>query len=47
VRDVITRFFDGNPEGLMMDVLENEALDPAHLEFVRNLLDSRQEKIVA
>ncbi len=47
VRDVITRFFDGSPEGLMEDILENEALNPGHVESVRNLLGSRQEKIVA
>ena len=47
VRDVITRFFDGNPERLMEDVLENEALDPDQLESVRSLLDSRQEHLVA
>ena len=47
MRDVIARFFDGNPERLMGDVLENEALDPDQLESVRILLDSRQEHLVA
>lgn len=47
MRDVIARFFDGNPERLMGDVLENEALDPDQLESVRTLLDSRQEHLVA
>jgi BlaI family penicillinase repressor len=47
MRDVIARFFDGNPERLMGDVLENETLDPDQLESVRILLDSRQEHLVA
>jgi BlaI family transcriptional regulator, penicillinase repressor len=47
LRDVIARFFDGNPERLMGDVLENEVLDPNQLESVRILLDSRQEHLVA
>jgi hypothetical protein len=47
MRDVIARFFDGNPERLMGDVLENETLDPDQLESVRILLDSRQENLVA
>jgi|WetSurMetagenome_2_1015567.scaffolds.fasta_scaffold65177_2 BlaI family transcriptional regulator, penicillinase repressor len=47
LRDVIARFFDGNPERLMGDVLENEVLDPEQLESVRILLDSRQEHLVA
>jgi BlaI family transcriptional regulator, penicillinase repressor len=47
MRDVIARFFDGNPERLMGDVLENEVLDPDQLESVRILLDSRQEHLVA
>jgi BlaI family penicillinase repressor len=47
MRDVIARFFDGNPERLMGDVLENETLNPDQLESVRILLDSRQEHLVA
>lgn len=47
VRDVITRFFEGSPERLMEDILENEALDMSQLDSVRNLLDSRQENLVA
>jgi BlaI family transcriptional regulator, penicillinase repressor len=47
VRDVIVRFFDGNPQGMIEDILGNEVMDPDQLETVRSLLDSRQEKIVA
>jgi BlaI family transcriptional regulator, penicillinase repressor len=47
VRDVITRFFDGSPERMMEDILENEVLDPDQLESVRSLMDSRQENLVA
>jgi BlaI family transcriptional regulator, penicillinase repressor len=47
MRDVLVRFFDGNPERLMGDVLENDVLDPAQLESVRILLDSRQENLGA
>lgn len=47
VRDVIMRFFDGNPEGLVEDILDNEVLDPMQIETVRHLLDSRQVNLVA
>jgi len=47
VHDVVMRFFDGSPERLVENVLENEALDPDQLEAVRSLLDSRQENLVA
>jgi len=47
VRDVIMRFFDGSPEGLVEDILENEAFDPGQRQMVRSLLDSRQEHLVA
>lgn len=47
VHDVIMRFFDGSPEGLVEDILDNEALNPIQLEAVRRLLDSRQVNLVA
>jgi BlaI family transcriptional regulator, penicillinase repressor len=47
VRDVIARFFEGSPEKLLGDILENEVFDPDQLESVRSLLDSRQEHLVA
>ncbi len=47
VHDVITRYFDGSPEGLVEDVLESEAFDPVQIEAVRGLLDSMRENLVA
>ena len=47
LRDVITRFFDGKPERLIEEVIENEDLNSEQFEAVRNLLESRLEKIVA
>jgi len=47
VHDVLTRFFDGSPEKLIENVLENEVKAPEQLGNVRNLLESRQENQVA
>jgi BlaI family penicillinase repressor len=47
VRDVIARFFDGCPEGLIENVLESETIVPEQLEVLRNLVESRQENLVA
>jgi BlaI family transcriptional regulator, penicillinase repressor len=47
VRDVINRFFGGKPEVLIEDVLENETIAPDQLEALRNLVESRQENLVA
>ena len=47
VRDVIARFFGGKPEGLIEDILENETIAADKLEVVRNLVESRQENLVA
>ena len=47
VRDVINRFFDGKPEGLVEDVLENETIASDQLEALRNLVEARQENLVA
>ena len=47
VRDLITRFFGGRPEVLIEDVLENETIASDQLEALRNLVESRQENLVA
>ena len=47
VRDVINRFFGGRPERLVEDVLENETIESDQLENLRNLVESRQENLVA
>jgi BlaI family transcriptional regulator, penicillinase repressor len=47
VRDLVCRFFDGSPEKLIEDILENEALEPDKLGTISDLLKSRQEDRVA
>ncbi len=47
VHDVLTRFFDGSPEKLIANVLENEVKAPEQLGHVRDLLESRQQNQVA
>ncbi len=47
VRDVINRFFDGRPEGLIEDVIENESIAADQIENVKNLAESRKENLVA
>ena len=47
VHDVLTRFFDGSPEKMIENVLENEVIAPDQLGMVRELLESRQENQVA
>lgn len=47
IRDVICRFFDGSPEKLIAEVLENENMDPNQIECLRMLLESRQMNLVA
>ncbi len=42
VQDILVRFFDGNPERLIENVLEEEDLEPEQLGAVRNLLESRE-----
>jgi BlaI family penicillinase repressor len=44
VHDVLTRFFDGNPEKMIENVLENEVKEPEQLGSVKNLLTSRQQE---
>lgn len=44
VHDVLTRFFDGDPEKMIENVLDNEVKAPEQLGTVRNLLESRQQE---
>lgn len=44
VHDVLTRFFDGNPEKFIENVIENEVKEPQQLGSVKHLLDSRQQE---
>ena len=46
VRDVVARFFDGRPEKLIENVLDNEVTDPERLLDVKTLLDSRRHQLV-
>jgi BlaI family penicillinase repressor len=47
VRDVVHRFFDGRPEALIEDILENETIAADRFEAVKNLVESRKENLVA
>ena len=47
VHDVLTRFFDGDPEKFIESVIQNEVKEPQQLGSVKHLLDSRQENQVA
>jgi BlaI family transcriptional regulator, penicillinase repressor len=47
VRDVLARFFDGNAEKLIANVLENEIKEPEQLGSVKNLLESKRENRIA
>jgi len=42
VHDVLTRFFDGSPEKMIENVLENEVTASDQLGTVKNLLQSRR-----
>jgi len=44
VHDVLTRFFDGNPEKMLVSVLESEVKEPGQVETVKNLLESWQQE---
>jgi predicted transcriptional regulator len=45
IHDVLTRFFDGNPEKMIESVLETGLTDPEQLGSVKSLVESkRQEK---
>jgi predicted transcriptional regulator len=39
VRYVLSRFFDNSPEQLLLNVLENEEIDPAELERLKKLVE--------
>ena len=47
VRDVIARLFEGSPEKLIENVLDNEISDPEQLMNVRRVLESRCHEQVA
>jgi BlaI family penicillinase repressor len=47
VRDVVARFFDGQPEKLIANLLDNETMAPEQLVGVKSLLDSRNQRVVA
>jgi BlaI family transcriptional regulator, penicillinase repressor len=47
VHDVLTRFFDGDPEKMIENVLNNEVTAPEQLGNVKDLLESRRENQVA
>ena len=47
VHDVIARLFEGCPEKLIENVLDNEIADPEQLSNVRRVLESRCHEQVA
>ena len=47
VRDVMVRFFDGDPEKLIANVLDNEISDPELLHGVRSLVEARRVQATA
>ena len=47
VHDVIARLFDGSPEKLIENVLDNEIADPEQLSNIRRVLQSRCHEQVA
>jgi BlaI family transcriptional regulator, penicillinase repressor len=47
VNDLLARFFDGSPEKLIANVLENEVKAPEQLGTAKNLLEARRENRVA
>lgn len=44
VRHVISRFFDGSPSELLLNVLADEDLDEAELERLRRIIDDAGEE---
>jgi len=44
IHDVLTRFFDGNPEKMIVSVLENEVKESEQVENVRSVLESWQQE---
>jgi BlaI family penicillinase repressor len=47
VHDLVTRFFDGKPEKLIADLLENEVNAAEQLGSAKNLLEAAREHNVA
>jgi BlaI family penicillinase repressor len=47
LHDILARFYDGSPEKMIADVLENEVRAPDQLRHVRNILESRLSDRVA
>lgn len=45
LRHLIGRLFDGSPSLLVLNVLEDEELDPAEREQLRKLVESAQERM--
>jgi predicted transcriptional regulator len=44
VQHVLSRFFDGSPRELVLNLLESEAVDDNELARLRELLDGAREK---
>lgn len=44
VNHVLSRFFDGSPRELVLNLLESEAVDARELERLRELIDKAQDK---
>ena len=44
IHDVLTRFFDGNPEKMIESVLETGLTDPEQLGSVKSLVESRRQE---
>jgi predicted transcriptional regulator len=43
VQHVLSRFFDGSPRELVLNLLESEAVDEGELDRLRELLDKAKE----
>jgi len=44
IHDILTRFFDGNPEKMIESVLETGLTDPEQLGSVKSLVESRRQE---
>jgi predicted transcriptional regulator len=44
VRQLLRRFFDDSPQSLVLNLLEDEALDAAELENIRKLINEKPEE---
>jgi predicted transcriptional regulator len=44
VQHVLSRFFDGSPRELVLNLLESEAVDDGELDRLRELIEKAQEK---